>query len=275
MNLKKTYIFLILTFIWSWGFWIIGLQYLTEGINQESIEKFLIFFFTGVYGPTISAILTTSFFNGFRGILNLLKKLFIWKVPFKNYVNIIVLPLIFVFSGIGLYGLFLGDIGSFDRMAFLSIPTVLWSGFFAGPLGEELGWRGFLLPEFQKKFSNLKSAIAIGVIWFLWHIPLFWAPFGTLVSGGIISFLPVLTYFIMLICLSILITWFVLDSKGSVLIAILFHLSINAGIALLFFPELNMDFKKVHLLSSIAMLLFAGILVAKNKLKTNAKKGNT
>ena len=79
----------------------------------------------------------------------------------------------------------------------------------------------------------------------------------------------------MLICLSILTTWFVLDSKGSVLIAILFHLSINAGIALLFFPELNMDFKKVHLLSSIAMLLFAGILVAKNKLKTNAKKGNT
>ena len=53
------------------------------------------------------------------------------------------------------------------------IPTILWAGLFAGPLGEELGWRGFLLPEFQKRFPNLKSAIIIGIVWFIWHIPLF------------------------------------------------------------------------------------------------------
>ena len=154
-------------------------------------------------------------------------------------------------------------------MAFLSIPTILLAGLYAGPLGEELGWRGFLLPELQKSYSNLNSAILIGFIWFIWHIPLWWAPFGTLVSGEPISLISVFTYFIMLICLSIIITWLVINSKGSVLIALLFHLSINAGIALLFFPDLNMDFKKVHLLSSIGMLIFTGILIAKNKLETN------
>ncbi len=41
-----------------------------------------------------------------------------------------------------------------------------------GPLGEELGWRGFVLNELQKKFSPLKSAIIIGVAWGLWHTPL-------------------------------------------------------------------------------------------------------
>ncbi|HBY69468.1 MAG TPA: hypothetical protein DEG69_18005, partial [Flavobacteriaceae bacterium] len=69
---------------------------------------------------------------------------------------------------------------------------------------------------------------------------------------------------------SIIITWLVVNSKGSVLIAVLFHLSINAGIALLFFPELNMDFKKVHLLSSIGMLLFTGFLIVKNKLEISS-----
>ncbi len=271
MNNKKTYFFLLLTFIWSWTFWLIGLNHLTEGITQEAIGKFLIFFFAGIYGPTVSALLTTILFEGITGILTLLKKLFIWKVPLKNYLFIILLPLFFVLIGIGLYSLFIGDIGSFDSMAFLSIPTILWAGFYAGPLGEELGWRGFLLPEFQKRFSNLKSAILIGIIWFVWHIPLFWAPFGTLVSGEAISALPLIAYFIMLNCLSIIITWLVINSKGSVLIAILFHLSINAGIALLFFPELNMDFKKVHLLSSIGILLFTGVLIAKNTLKTSAK----
>lgn len=269
MNNKKTYIFLLITIIWSWTFWVIGLNFLTGGINQESIGKFLIFFFTGVYGPSISAIVTTFIFDGFAGVLNLLKKLFIWNVPFKNYLYIVFLPIIFVIIGIGLYKIFIGDIGGFDLMAFLSIPTILWAGFYAGPLGEELGWRGFLLPELQKEHTNLKSAIIVGVIWFIWHIPLWWAPFGTLVSGDPISFLPVITYFLMLICLSIIITWLVINSKGSVLVAILFHLSVNAGIALLFFPELNMDFKKVHFLSSIGMLIFTGILIAKNKLKTS------
>jgi membrane protease YdiL (CAAX protease family) len=273
MEKNKTIVFLALTFLCSWTLWLIGLNHLADGVTQESISRFITFFFAGVYGPTIGAIVTTIIFDGFKGVLNLIKKLFIWKVPLKIYLFIIVLPLIFVIIGIGLYSLFFGDIGSFDKMAFLSIPTTLWAGFYAGPLGEELGWRGFLLPEFQKRFSSLKSAVLIGIIWFVWHIPLFWAPFGTLVSGEAISIFPIIVYFMMLICLSIIITWLVNNSKGSVLIAILFHLSTNAGIALLFFPELNMDFKKVHLLSSIGILIFTGILIAKNKLKTSANNG--
>ena len=74
----------------------------------------------------------------------------------------------------------------------------------------------------------------------------------------------------MLNCLSIIVTWLVVNSEGSVLIAILFHLSINAGIALLFFPDLSLDFKRVHLLSSVGILIFTGILILKNKLKTSA-----
>ena len=268
MDNKKTYIFLLMTIIWSWTFWFIGLYLLKDEINQESIGKFLIFFFSGVYGPSISAIVTTFIFDGIEGVLNLLKKLFIWNVPLKNYLYIITLPIIFVIIGIVLYNIFIGDIGSFDLMAFVSIPTVLWAGIYAGPLGEELGWRGFLLSELKKEQSNLKSAIIIGIIWFIWHIPLWWAPFGTLVSGESISFLPIITYFLMLICLSIIITWLVINSKGSVFVALLFHLSINAGIALLFFPELQVTFKKVHLLSSVGMIIFTGFLILKNKLKT-------
>jgi membrane protease YdiL (CAAX protease family) len=270
MNRKKLILFLLLTFLWSWILWIIGLKYLSDGINQETINKFLVFFFVGVYGPTIAGIITTLVFDGLIGVFELIKKLFIWKVPLKYYVYLILLPLIFVIIGIALYSQFIGEIGGFDKMAYLSIPTILLAGLYAGPLGEELGWRGFLLPEFQKRYSNLTSAIIIGFIWFIWHIPLWWAPFGTLVSGEPISLIPVITYFTMLICLSIIITWLVINSKGSVLIAILFHLSINAGIALLFYPELNMDFKKVHLLSSFGMLIFTGFLIVKNKLKTSA-----
>jgi membrane protease YdiL (CAAX protease family) len=266
MNHKRTNTFLIITFCWSWSFWITGLHLLNEGVSQESFDNFLILFFAGVYGPTVSAVVTTFFFDGVSGITELLKKLVHWKVPLLNYLFVVFLPIIFVLIGIGVYKLFIGDIGNFDKMGFLSIPVTLWAGLYAGPLGEELGWRGFLLPDLQNRFSTLKSSLILGIIWFFWHTPLFWAPFGTLVSSGNVSIVSVLTYLAMIICLSIIMTWLVMNSKGSVLIAVLFHLSINAGIVLLFFPELNADFKKVHLLSGIGIFIVAGILILKNKL---------
>ena len=264
--------------MWAWTNWIIGLHYLSAGINETAINQYLKFFFIGAYAPAISAILTTLYFNGISETITLLKKLFIWKFPVKNYLLVIILPLVFVAIAIGLYSLFLRNVGVFDKSAFFSIPKVLWAGLFAGPLAEELGWRGFLLPEFQKKYSALKSATIIGIIWFCWHIPLFWAPFGALVSSNNITILPILTFLIMVTCLSWIATWLVNNSKGSVLIAILFHLSINAAIALLFFPELNPVFKDVLFLSSIPMILFSIFIGVTTKLnnKTSNKlaKGN-
>lgn len=261
MNHKKTIVFLLFCFLWSWSTWVYGLGFFDEEINPESIQKFIPIFFLGVYGPSISAIAVNLIFGGPKPALELLKKLFIWKVPFSNYILILLLPIFFVLSGILLYALLYGSIGSFNAMAFLSIPGVLLSGLFAGPLGEELGWRGFLLSELQKQFSKLTSSIIIGLIWFVWHVPLFWAPFGTLVSGEPFAILPTLTYLLLLIGLSIIISWFVNRSKGSVLVAVLFHLSINAGIVLLFFPELATAFKTVHLLSVVGVMLFVAYLL--------------
>lgn len=271
MNTRKVYLFLALTVIWSWTFWLIGLNQISDGLNQESFEKFLKYFFIGVYGPTASALIVTFLFDGFSGLIRLVAKIFIWKTSFKNYLYIIILPILFVVIGIGFYQCFFGAVGSFDTMAVMAIPATLWAGLYAGPLGEELGWRGFLLPELTKKFSNLKSAVIIGMIWFCWHIPLFWAPFGTLVSGAPITFLPVVTYWLIITCLSIIITWLSIRSKGSVLMAILFHLSINAGIALLFFPELALEIKKVHLLSVVGMIGFVGYLIKCKQLNVDYK----
>lgn len=266
MKTKQLLTFLIITFLWSWIFWFIGLNYFSNGIDQESIDKFITVFFVGVYGPSIGAIITTLIYNGFSGTLKLLKKIFLFKAPLIIYVSVIILPIIFVLTGIGLYHQFIGSVGDFNLEAYSSIPLVLWTGLYAGPLGEELGWRGYLLPKLQENYSALKSATIIGIIWFCWHIPLFWAPFGSLVSGEAITFLPVTAYLIMILCLSYIITWMVNRSNGSVFIAILFHLSINAGLALLFFPDLTPHFRSVHFLSAVPMVIFTIYLISRLKL---------
>lgn len=73
-----------------------------------------------------------------------------------------------------------------------------------GPLGEELGWRGFALNELQKQYSPLKSAIIIGILWGGWHTPLWFASgyvgiellqYIALFMVGIVSFSIIVTVF--------------------------------------------------------------------------------
>lgn len=99
-----------------------------------------------------------------------------------------------------------------------------------GPLGEELGWRGFVLNELQKKFSPLKSAIIVGVAWGFWHTPLW------LMSGY--SGLQLVQYIICflsgIIAVSIIITAFY-NLNHNLIIPIMIHhlfnyfLGIQAG----------------------------------------------
>ena len=42
----------------------------------------------------------------------------------------------------------------------------------AGPLGEEGGWRGYLLPRLLEQGGEARASLIIGVIWALWHLPI-------------------------------------------------------------------------------------------------------
>jgi membrane protease YdiL (CAAX protease family) len=276
MKNRKSLCFLLVTFVWSWTSWFIGLHFLSGGINDETIKQFTKYFFIGVYGPFIGAIVSTLYIGGVKETFELLKKLFIWQVPWYDYLIIIGLPLFFLASGIGLYALFIGSPGLVENKLPI-VPMVLLNSIYIGPLGEELGWRGVLLPEIQKNYSAIVSALVVGFIHFSWHIPLFWAPFGALVSGQPLSFLSVLTYLVLVICWSAIQTWLVNNSNGSVLIAILFHLFINAGIILLFFPEIYTDpyrSKTVYYLSTVVTIPFTIYLAFKTKLYSIKKDGN-
>lgn len=91
-----------------------------------------------------------------------------------------------------------------------------------GSLGEEFAWRGFLLPALLRQRSPLGASLVLAVVSGLWHLPIdLYAGFGVTGAGA------VLVRIVFLIPVSILFTWFYLRSKGSVLIAILLHTSVN------------------------------------------------
>ena len=104
-------------------------------------------------------------------------------------------------------------------------PAFLTTAVFA--LGEEIGWRGFLVPELAKTYSFAKVALTTGVIWAVWHWPLIFL--STDITGlNLVSpffALPVLT--IILTAAGTVLAWVTLQSK-SVWPAVVLHGSQNA-----------------------------------------------
>jgi membrane protease YdiL (CAAX protease family) len=91
-----------------------------------------------------------------------------------------------------------------------------------GSLGEEIGWRGFLLPALLKEMRPSTASVVLAVVSGLWHLPIdLYAGFGVTGVGAILARI------IFLVPVSMLFTWFYFDSKGSLLIAVFLHTSIN------------------------------------------------
>ena len=132
-----------------------------------------------------------------------------------------------------LFGLFIANIqhkeisdvlGGLDAVTwFLYVTRSVVFTLLVVAIGEELGWRGWLLPALQEKFSPLLSSIAIGVIWGLWHFPLY-------VNGGYDE-PPYMVFAKVGVCifLSIIFTYLHNRSSGNVLVAIFLHTALNSS----------------------------------------------
>ncbi len=101
--------------------------------------------------------------------------------------------------------------------------------FDGGGLAEEGGWRGFAAPLLQSKYSPVKAAIILGVIWAAWHIPV---KIQQLLGGATEFLIFYLDFTIFTICLTIIIVYFSNRVGGSALMGVMLHGMTNDTIRL-------------------------------------------
>lgn len=89
-------------------------------------------------------------------------------------------------------------------------------------IGEEVGWRGFMLPRLLTQRSPLAASIVIGVVWAFWHLPAYLE--GHLYGGGL---LRVFSHLPVTIPLAIVFTWLFIRTGGHLLPAVLLHTAVN------------------------------------------------
>lgn len=110
------------------------------------------------------------------------------------------------------------------EFALLFVGLLLANSIIGGGL-EEIGWRGFMLPRLQSSVDALTASLVVGAVWMIWHAPLFVVP------GAVQTDFPVLPFVVQGIALAVVFTWLYNSTRGSVLLAILLHGSVNAWLS--------------------------------------------
>jgi len=225
--------FFAIAFIFSWVFWLPGVLANRGLFSLPVSERVLLVI--GAHGPLVSAFLLTFMRQGVKGTIHLLKRGFNFRVPLKWIAVIFLLPVIIYASARYLF-LFRG--GNLIPAQLLSDPIAIVKIFFilffiGGSVQEEFGWRGYALDRIQAKHNALFSSLILGVIWGVWHMPLFFY------KGTNQSLMPYWVFIILTCSLSILFTWLHNNNKGIVFVALLFHTTGNWAATL--FPTLHVE----------------------------------
>jgi membrane protease YdiL (CAAX protease family) len=178
-----------------------------------------------VFGPAIAAIIITYITLGAAGLKALLSKL-------KPYIEHIIWWFGLPFAGLAITAIaFVAGgftFGELVTMATSVSPIVLTmhlvGSIFIIGLGEELGWRGWLLPKLAQTRTLKHATILVFISWALWHLPLFFAGYRIAIP-----------FTILVLALSIIFTWLWNRVGGNVVVLIIAHASVDFSEA--FFEE--------------------------------------
>ena len=165
-----------LTFLLAWVLW-----YAAAWLGGDSPNQLL--FLPGTFAPGIVAVLLTAWAEGAGGVRTLLAPLFKWEVAARWYLFALLFMAAIKLTVALVFRLATGDWPRFgDTPLILMLAATLVSTATLGQSGEEVGWRGYALPRMADRLGVGPASLMLGVIWAIWHLPLFFIP-GTSTTG--------------------------------------------------------------------------------------------
>jgi membrane protease YdiL (CAAX protease family) len=185
------------------------------------------------YGITFAALLMTGLTLGREGLVALLKRFLIWRVRWMWYLAAFLLEPAFIVLGVYGNAALTGTVPDFSTVMAHKIfgeSANLW--LFVLPFflvdfltnGEEIGWRGYVLPRLQAKHNALISTLILAVIWGLWHLPKFLSHWSIVSFGW---------FMLHVLASSVILAWLYNSTGGSLLMVTIMHASANtAGVFL-------------------------------------------
>jgi len=247
---------IVLMFLLTWP-----LDLVNNGIVKIDIP-FIVLLFLG-WGFGLASVIMTGLTLGKEGVVSLLKRYIQWRVGWKWYLTAFLLEPIL--QALGVYGnaLITGVAPDYSRVMAYKLfgeGGTLWLfivPFFMIDLianGEEIGWRGYVLPRLQAKYNALTSTLILGLVWGFWHLLKFLPHWN-----------PLMFAFFLLHTMSFAVTlsWLYNNTKGSLLLVAMMHASANtAGVFLPMADTLSNENLSAYVVYVLFEVIAAVIIVA-------------
>ncbi|MFN8473966.1 MAG: type II CAAX endopeptidase family protein [Anaerolineae bacterium] len=220
----------VLVLLWSFVWWGLILTVAPIGtLFDPPVQPWaMVCMVLGGIGPSLMAFILTPIIEGPGSGRALLARLKLWRVGWWWLALLIPFALNAVLFA--LYAMSGAQVSVADVWPKL-LPAI-FLGLYAG-LSEEFGWRGFLLPRLQRRYSPFVSALLVGLVWGgFWHLYAdYIGAFGNRGWWG--AALTIIQAPILLTAYSVMLTWVYNHTRGSMLLCVLFHAAISSS-ALLF-----------------------------------------
>jgi membrane protease YdiL (CAAX protease family) len=213
---------------------------------------------------SIAGLVATFVAAGALGLRSLLRRCVRIRAPLGWALFAFFLPLtwtlvpglIYAATHGGIGRIELGGLSTWIGPSLLAVTT--------GPLGEEIGWRGYLQPRMLGRYSPLAASLLIGVIWSIWHLPLYYGSAFASLSAALLF-----TAWIVLSSALLTVLWGF--TGASVFWAITFHwMSNTAGSAMrAVFPDLDLpadEFELWSLATMAVVTVVVYVLVGRERL---------
>ena len=251
--------FLLLAFGLSWILWIPAV--LMEQAEFQPV-KFVLFIIGG-FGPTIAGILSIRCDRDLAAEQDIFKKLTGVRLISRSWYVFIVLafPLLAVLA-IAIYRTaygampYLPSLEGFDLNAgnIITLVMIMIQSIVLGPLSEEIGWRGYLLDKLQNRYGVLAASLILGLLWGMWHFPLFFFEGSMYHEWGAGTMLFWL-FLLRMTALTVIMTVVYYANNRSLLSAILLHFMFN--FTFIFLQPAPLE---IHRDGTILLVLLAGSL---------------
>lgn len=217
------------------------------GLDEPSTLRTALFY-TGDF-CSVAGLVAMYVQSGKAGVIDLLKRCFRVNVSPLWWLIVLVLPFTISFTGYLVVGALGGEIGTInfpDLSVYLAMPALM--AITTGPLGEELGWRGYLTPKLLETQNAIIVSLIVGFLWGIWHLPLYLTSVFSSVAGSI-------EFIIGLMLTSVIMTAILLHTRGSVLLAVIYHWMMNTSGSLInsALPEFVADKQTAYMVSDLGV----------------------
>jgi membrane protease YdiL (CAAX protease family) len=233
--------FFVITFLWSWFIW--GILIILGQLNSQNVTFTpfggidFVLMLLGACGPAVGAIISVYTIEGKSSLKIFFKSFLSLKFGWKVWLSIF-----FIFGISSMIAWIIPEFFGEERVS-TYLPSVfifpLWIIMvtFIGGGQEEIGWRGYIMPYLEKKFGLIFGGLILGIVWAIWHLPLWFVPGSTQIYVNIIGFA-----FGTIAC-SYIFSWIIKESGNRLFSGLIVHGAQNAFAALFPYSPITFDVK--------------------------------